>query len=95
MSNERLDALIDEMLNLQDSVQPRSLFYEYKEREHDLESTFFGFLISRCILRPAIEYDSYGIFKFSKPGREIMEDKNKRAAFVETFLQFYNESPTK
>ena len=95
MSNERLDALVDEMLNLQNPVQPHLLFREYKRREHDLESTFFGFLISRCILRYAIEYDSYGIFKFSKPGREIMEDKNKRAAFVETFLQFYNESPTK
>ena len=95
MSNERLDALIDKMLNSQSSVQPYSLFLEYKESEHDLESTFFGFLISRCILRPAIEYESYGTFKFSKPGGEIMEDKNKRAAFVETFLQLYNESPTK
>ena len=89
MSVERINTLIDKMLS-KENVQCRAFFYDYDKDKYDLEFTFFSFLISRCILRYANEYQEYGIFKFSNPGREIMKDKNKRTAFVEEFLNFYN-----
>lgn len=86
-----LNTLVKEWLQ-QRNLQHQTLFRNINsENEIDLKTTFFQFLISRCIIRYAVNPDSYGIYKFSEPGKKIMEDENKRLAFISEFLVFYNQ----
>ena len=90
MENKDLSVFVDEILDDRNGVQPDSIFGDEKPDE-DLKCTFISFLISRCIIRYAPRYPSgSNIYKFSKPGRDIMKDNAKRIAFIEEFIRFYN-----
>ena len=90
MENKDLSVFVDEILDDRNGVQPDSIFGDEKPDE-DLKCTFISFLISRCIIRCAPRYPSESnIYKFSKPGRDIMKDNVKRIAFIEEFMRFYN-----
>ena len=90
MENKDLSIFVDELLNGRNGVHPDSIF-AYEEPNEDLKCTFIGFLISKCIIRYAPRYISGSIvYKFSKPGRDIMKDNIKRIAFIEEFMRFYN-----
>ena len=90
MENKDLSVFVDELLNDRNGVHPDSIFASDEPNE-DLKCTFISFLISRCIIRYAPGYTSGSIvYKFSKPGRDIMKDNIKRIAFIEEFMRFYN-----
>lgn len=90
MEAKDLSAFVDEILDDHNGVQFDSIFYNEKPNE-DLKCTFMSFLVSKCILRYAPRYTGgSNIYKFSKPGRDIMENNIKRMVFIEEFMKFYN-----
>lgn len=82
--NEFIDLLLAER-----SVQFPALRNYNLGNQEDMLCCFVGFLVSKCLLRYAPSYGEYGIFVFSMPGRSILENNARRAAFVEEFMNFY------
>ena len=90
MENKDLSVFVDKILDDHNGVQIDTMF-NHEEPNEDLKCTFISFLISKCIIRYAPGYSSgSNIYKFSKPGRDIMKDNAKRIAFIEEFMKFYN-----
>ena len=93
-NKEKLNDFLDEILAYQ-KVQP-SLFFQDKRKygdQEDMMCSFLSFLISRCILRYAPRCMTEGApYIFSNPGRIIVQDKIKRTAFIEEFLNFYEQN---
>ena len=77
-------------------VDPYTVLADYVNKNEDEICCFFGFLVSKCVLRYAPGSISDSIkYKFSNPGRVIMEDRTRRTAFIEEFMKFYNnDSPS-
>ena len=88
MDSEILSGFVDDILDGH-TVQPFSIFYT-KAPHEDLKCTFFSYLVSQCILRYAPKQIGDSVYKFSKPGRAIMENNAKRIEFIDGFLTFYS-----
>ena len=88
MDSEILSGFVDDILDVR-YVQPFSIFHAETTHE-DLKCTFFSYLVSQCILRYAPRQTGNGVYKFSKPGRAIMENNAKRIEFIDGFLTFYS-----
>ncbi len=89
MDKDSVFNFIDKILK-KDSIQPLDLFWgKYEGDEEDLLCTFFTYLMSNCVIRYDSKSMEYGMYKFSKPGKEILENKQKRDIFVLNFLRLY------
>ena len=94
VQKETLDEYIDHYLEEKNYIQfPVGLKNIKNDDENiDFILTFLQYLMSRSLIRHTHNHQSYGVYTFSAPGREIMSDSGKRAAFIGQFMEFYNPS---
>ena len=91
VNQETLDQCVQEWLANPKDLQPASMFnrMDRGDENTDFILTFFQYLVSRCVVRHAPCYASYGIYAFSAPGRKIMSNDASRTAFIGEFMKFY------
>jgi len=74
------------------NFQPRAIFHQLSnmEKNKDLILDFYQYLFSHDIIRYGIDFNNYEPFTtFTKFGRSLIENKARRTAMFEEFLNIH------